>query len=176
MFIWITACTAFTYTIYARRPCAAIPSIRKARREWMKMNLLSLCGVVSRKFMHILGRTYQGKGKSMRKGHKEGEVKSVFDSFQIHEKKRNDVSLLMLRFYFFTLITTRKQPYSTRTQKEVGRRQGRSGETEIVKKVQALLGIIVRRPRHCTACVARRKGHVHCTSKIEGNNKFTILL
>ena len=100
MFIWITACTTFTYTINARRPCAAIPSIRKARRSWMKMDLLSLCGVVSRKFMHIYGRTYQGNGKSMRKGHKEREEKSEFYSFQIHEKKRNGVSLLMLRFFF----------------------------------------------------------------------------
>jgi hypothetical protein len=42
-------------------------------------------------------------------------------------------------FFLFTLITQLDNSF-TRTQKKVGRRQGRSGETKIVEKIQAILG------------------------------------
>ena len=103
-------------------------------------------GVASRKFMDERVKGKDGKG--MPKRHKEGEEKSAFYSFQIHEKKRNGASLLILRFFFFSRRSRQPDNSLTRTQKEVGRRQGRSGETEIVQKVQAILSIVVRRPRH----------------------------
>ena len=54
-------------------------------------------GIASRKFMdkHVKGKD----SKRKRKKHEEGNEKSAFYSFQIHEKKRNGASLLVLRFF-----------------------------------------------------------------------------
>jgi ribosomal RNA-processing protein 7 len=93
-------------------------------------------GVASRKFMD---ERVKGKdSKSKRKRHKEGKEKSAFYAFQIHEKKRNGAFFHVP--FFLSHLSRQLDNSLTRTQKKVGRRQGRSGETEIVEKIQAILG------------------------------------
>jgi len=53
-------------------------------------------GVASRKFMDEYAKGIQGKeSRSKRKRHKEGKEKDAFYAFQVHEKKRNGLSLFL---------------------------------------------------------------------------------